>query len=109
MSTRGRPPAACLAPTGDPFWFGPMSTMAQLRAIIFGVLAFALLLVTMAQPAGKTEIVISGTPDHGVFDPSIARSDSGRLYMSLSGVSSTAAGGRRRRPCGATRQRGTCT
>src|SRR5258708_3754487 len=70
-----------------------MSTMAQLPAIVFGVLAFPLLPITMAQSAGKTEIVISGTPDHGVFDPSIARSDSGRLYMSLSGVSSTAAGG----------------
>jgi hypothetical protein len=70
-----------------------MSTIAQLPAIIFGVLAFALLPVTTAQSAGKTEIVISGTPDHGVFDPSVARSDSRRLYMSLSGVSSTAAGG----------------
>jgi hypothetical protein len=67
--------------------------MAPYPAIIFGLLAFALLPLATAQSASKTEIVISGAPDHGVFDPSVARSDSGRLYMSLSGVSSTAEGG----------------
>jgi hypothetical protein len=46
-----------------------------------------------AEPSGKTEIIIQGAPDHGVFDPSVARSESGALYMTLSGVSSTKAGG----------------
>jgi hypothetical protein len=68
--------------------------MAQLRAITFVILVSALLRLVTAQSASRTEIVISGVPDHGVFDPSVAQSDNRRLYMSFSGVSSTAAGGR---------------
>ncbi len=34
-----------------------------------------------------------GAPDHGIFDPSIASSGAGKLYMSLSGVSASVPGG----------------
>jgi hypothetical protein len=41
--------------------------------------------------AGRFEILLPGPPDRGIFDPSIA-SGGRELYMTLSGVSSTAAG-----------------
>ena len=66
-----------------------MRTSEPYTAIVFGLLADALPSLAAAQSAGKTEIVIPGAPDHGIFDPSVVRSDGGRLYMSLSGVSST--------------------
>jgi hypothetical protein len=40
-----------------------------------------------------SEISIPGAPDHGIFDPSVASSGAGKLYMSLSGVSSAMPGG----------------
>jgi len=42
---------------------------------------------------GMSEIPLAGAPDHGIFDPSIARDSTGPLYMSLSGVASTTPGG----------------
>jgi hypothetical protein len=39
----------------------------------------------------KAEVLLAGTPDRGIFDPSIA-GDGRQLYMTFSGVSSTAAG-----------------
>ena len=40
-----------------------------------------------------TGISIPGAPDHGIFDPSVASDGAGKLYMSLSGVTSTIPGG----------------
>lgn len=42
-------------------------------------------------PAAISEVLLPGAPDHGIFDPSIAADDTGTIYMSLSGVGSTAA------------------
>jgi hypothetical protein len=42
-------------------------------------------------PAG-VELQLPGAPDHGIFDPSVAKSETGTLYMSVSGVASTSAG-----------------
>jgi hypothetical protein len=39
-----------------------------------------------ANAATFTEITIPGQPDHGIFDPSIASSGAGKLFMSFSGV-----------------------
>jgi hypothetical protein len=42
--------------------------------------------------AKLTEVLIPGAPDRGIFDPSITTDGSGRLFMSVSGIGSTAEG-----------------
>ena len=49
--------------------------------------------VPNASAATFLEIAITGAPDHGIFDPSVASDGTGKLYMSLSGVASTTPGG----------------
>jgi hypothetical protein len=55
------------------------------------ILAVASLAESASRVARKAEVLLAGAPDRGIFDPSIA--GAGRqLYMTVSGVSSTAAG-----------------
>ena len=50
--------------------------------------------VGASQPSNVSlsEVLLPGAPDHGIFDPSVAADETGNIYMSLSGVSSTPAG-----------------
>jgi hypothetical protein len=66
--------------------------LASLVAIAAGAAAVAGVPPQAAKPPRKNPIAIAGATDHGVFDPSIARSEDGRLYMSLSGVASSSEG-----------------
>jgi hypothetical protein len=63
-------------------------TIVLVGAAIF---ATASLADSASRAAGRTEIMLAGAPDRGIFDPSIA-GDGRQLYMTVSGVSSTAAG-----------------
>jgi hypothetical protein len=55
------------------------------------ILTAASLADSVSRAARKAEILLAGAPDRGIFDPSIA-GDGRQLYMTVSGVSSTAAG-----------------
>jgi hypothetical protein len=55
------------------------------------IFAAASLADSASGAARKAEILLAGAPDRGIFDPSIA-SDGRQLYMTVSGVSRTAAG-----------------
>ena len=55
------------------------------------IFAAASLADSVSRAARKAEILLAGAPDRGIFDPSIA-GDGRRLYMTVSGVSSKAAG-----------------
>jgi hypothetical protein len=75
------------------------------QRVTWPVLASAAFLAAVAAVAGSasvhaaeppavtiSEVLLPGAPDHGIFDPSVTADGTGRLYMSLSGVSSTPAG-----------------
>jgi hypothetical protein len=76
-----------------------LSEMIKMLTVAVVLLALALLHpFAVCASAGQNsanypEISIPGAPDHGIFDPSIARNGAGKLYMTLSGVASTVPGG----------------
>ena len=65
----------------------------QITIVLVGAAIFATasLADSASMVARKAEVLLAGAPDRGIFDPSI-KGDGRQLYMTVSGVSSTAAG-----------------